>query len=505
MTEMSPSRLIWIGWIATLALALWLRLHDLDLRPIHADEATGAKILTQRLEGANYSFDPKHFHGPLPGAIAASIATIRGEQTGSDLRLSTLRMGPVIAGLCTVLAPLLWIRRFAASATLAAAALLASSPLIVYYNRMYIHESWLLLFGILSLASLHRLIRKPNWLTASLAGLCIGLMFATKETFAISMIAWGIAGFGLFLSRRQLAIRDYRSPLVWFATIGFVAFVTGSFFYSDGFRNWQGVVDSVRTYFVYETTPGHEKPTGYYMHTLLWPKQILGAWWTEICVALLAATALLRGMLQRSNFGPYLFLTLATLAHFVIYSWIDYKTPWLMLLPWAHVCLLASLAFNDLHALRPSLKIALVLLFVGITSFQTQQSLRATGRSANDERNPYAYVPTSRDPVRIGHWLKQIQALPDSPPLHPIAVIGKNYWPLPWYLREFETVGYWNKPNPELSQLPIVFVMPQHIAECDTLLQTSHQKFPRTLRANVPVMLYLRRDICSLWIQSPTP
>ena len=30
--------------------------------------------------------------------------------------------------------------------------------------------------------------------------------------------------------------------------------------------------------------------------------------------------------------------------------------------------------------------------------------------------------------------------------LEPVAVIGSDYWPLPWYLRAFDQIGYWQKP-----------------------------------------------------------
>lgn len=505
ITSMPQSRLIWIGWIVVIALALWLRLHDLELRPIHADEATGARILAERLESQSYRFDPKHFHGPLPSAITVLIANLRGENSWSELTVLTLRIGPVLAGILAVLSPLLWIRHYGQIPTLAAAALLASSPLLVYYNRMYIHESWLLLFGILALASLHRLTTQPNWLRASLTGLCIGLMFATKETFAISIIAWSVVGVCLLIAAQKHLTITFTKVIGLFLLVSCIAFVTGSFFYSDGFRNWQGIVDSVKTFFLYETTPGHDKPMGYYLHYLLWPKQVLGLWWTELFILLLAAVALLLGILQRSGIGPYVFLTLATLAHFLIYSLFDYKTPWLPLLPWAHACLLAGLVFAGRKRLRPSLQIGLTLLFLATFVFQTMQSFSSIDRYANDERNPYAYVPTSRDAQRIEHWLGEINALADTKPIDTIAVTGADYWPLPWYLRSFENVGYWPEPESDFSLHPIVFAMPEQVADCDALLQESHEKFPRTLRSNVPVMLYLRKDIWNLWIQSPTP
>ena len=80
---------------------------------------------------------------------------------------------------------------------LLAAAFLATSPLLVYYSRMFIHESLLVLFGMLALVSL---TCKPRW---GIAGILIGLMFATKESFAISIIAWSGAGVLIALENRK--------------------------------------------------------------------------------------------------------------------------------------------------------------------------------------------------------------------------------------------------------------------------------------------------------------
>ena len=491
-----------------LLIALGLRLQHLESRPIHADEATGARILAQRLEGNGYSFDPTHYHGPILSLSTTLIANCRNEGNWSELSPLTLRLGPALAGLLVVLTPLLWIPQFGARSALAAGALLATSPLLVYYNRMHIHESWLMLFGMLSLTAIYRLARKPGWGTACWAGLCIGLMFATKETFVISILSWALA-VAVYLFNRRMdwtahgplpQIRTYSSAalllIIW-------TIVTAAYFYSEGFRNWQGFADALRTYFVYETTAGHEKPLFYYLHFLLWPKNELGMWWTEVIVALLALEACLHSIFKRTNVGTISFLTVATLGHFVIYSLIGYKTPWLMLLPWAHCCLLAGSVFSAFDKLRPVLRLALTLLLIGGITFQTQQSLRANGRIANDARNPYAYVPTSRDPQKLATWLQQLQTLDHRANVDPIAVIGKDYWPLPWYLRTFESVGYWPQVPATLSNYPIVLAMPASVDECDDQLHASHTKLPRTLRANVTITLYISNELWTQWSETP--
>ena len=505
---MSQRLLIIVTWIGIVILSLTLRLQNLEERPIHADEATGARILAGQLAGEDYQFDPQHFHGPLLSLSSQPIARSRSETSWSELSTTTLRLSTVIAGLLVVFTPLLWRRSIGSWGALAAAALLASSPLMVYYNRMYIHESLLTLFAMLACAAVLRLTEQPGKRIAIASGLCIGLMFATKETFAISILAW-LPAVGLCYWRQQANearhlcpnLRIYLLPSVCLAI---TAAFTAAYFYSDGFRSMQGIIDAVRTYFVYETTAGHEKDMGYYLKLLIWPKQQLGIWWTEVLIALLAVIAVAFAVVKRVPNPAVLFLAVATVCHFIIYSCIGYKTPWLMMVPWAHACLLAGYAFSYFPNLKTRSRFLLTLLLLTGLAYQTKQSIHASGRLANDSRNPYAYVPTSKDAAKVERWLHELRALPDAPTLTPIGVIGQEYWPLPWYLRTFETIGYWPTPIQDITDLPIIFAMPAQAQACDNLLGATHTKLPRGLRANVAVTLYLRNDIWQHWMRTDT-
>ncbi len=494
---MKRSYLIWIGWIAVAVLALYLRMHDLSEAPVHFDEATGARQMAMQLDGEAPQFDPIHFHGPWLRESTVPIAHIRGEKNWRSLSVQTLRYNTVLAGWLLCFTPLLWRKELGAQGALAAAALLASSPLIVYYNRMYIHESWLALFGMLACSGIFRVIQKPDYRSGLLCGISTGLMFATKETVAISILSWGFAA-GILVWITQSAkdapgMRAFLKPALCLVA---AALYTSAYFYTDGFRHLAGYVDAFRTYFAYETTAGHEKPFFYYIHNLLWPKHRLGLWWSEGLIAILALAALPLTLRSTRDSSAFLFVALSFVAHFLIYSLIGYKTPWLMLLPWAHACLLGGMAFARWQASARALRITLSLLLLLTLFWQSRQSLLATGRFVNDARNPYAYVPTSRDAERLSDWL---ETLDEIEPLSPAAVVGSSYWPLPWYLRGLETVGYWPEVQPEFTDFPVVMVMPEQVATADALLKNSHEQLPRSLRDNVSLMVYLRKDIWEQW------
>lgn len=491
---------MWIGWVATIVVALWLRLDDLDTRPIHFDEATGARILSDRLEG-DYKYNPKHFHGPVLSLVAAPIARAAGEDNWGDLTTGTLRAGVVAAGLLTVLSPLVWMRTIGPFGALGAGALLATSPLLVYYNRMYIHESWLVLFGMLALASVYGLIKQPSLRTSLLAGLFIGLMFATKESFAISVISWSVASLVILgvLKRSTDRPIDIKATALWVSAGGAVAFAVGALLYSNFLSEPKVILDAISSYFIYETIPGHDKPAYYYLYLLVWPKNALGLWWTEGVILLLAAVSVATCLRWRHTNNATLFVLVGTILHFSIYSLIEYKTPWLILLPWAHVCLLAAFCLVRFFELGLKTRVLLVGLFAVGIFFQIEQSRYASLRFANDGRNPYAYVPTKKDPARVRSWLSELNALGQVESLEPIAVVGHEFWPLPWYLREFEEIGYWPSPEEDFTGFPVVFSMPAEHAELSQALEATHAVFPRALRDNVSITLFLRNDIYEAW------
>ena len=494
------------AWLSILILAAFLRLNGLSDRPMHADEATGARILANRLESDSYAFDPEHFHGPMLSVIAEPLARIAGECNWQNLTQQTLRIGPAIAGILVVLTPLLWRRSIGDWGALSSGVLLASSPLLVYYSRMFIHESLLLLFAMITVPFVYRLVNKPTLTLALVAGAGAGLMFATKETFAISMIAWALAcAIHYFIFQQatgKLMISDLTktygtSLLIYIAVCLFVA----TLFYSNGFQTIYGMGDAFKTYFIYETTDGHEKPLNYYIDLLILPKLALGTYWTEGIVSVLALGSIAVTFKLSSQRKIVIFLTVACTGHLLIYSLIRYKTPWLMLVPWAHACLLAGSLIERLAVNRSAVRtIGLILLLFGV-GYQTKQSLLANGRYACDARNPYAYVPTSKDTISLSNWLAELTLQQPKLCKETIAVVGSGYWPLPWYLRDFNTIGYWAEWDASLTHLSIVFAMPEQDSAVSLALAHTHTALPRSLRAQVPITLYLRNDIWNVWIQ----
>ena len=490
------------GWLLVIAAAAWLRFHQLDARPFHADEATGARITAEKIEHGGGAFDPEHFHGPVLGDVAAVVCLARGETSWQTMSKETLRLVPAVAGLLVVALPLFWRGRMGDAGALLAGALLACSPLLVYYSRMFIHEVPLVLFGLLVLSVLPSAFRWPA------AGFFLGLMYATKESFAISVIAWTLAALPIAWERRgdwmpagfAAAVRLWWKPVT---AMGLIALAVAMAFYTQALRNPQGGVDAVMTYFRYKLVEGHDKPFGYYLDLLFLPHKAGGVWWFGTPVAALAVAAFLtahRPERRGDDASAWArFLGWSVIAHLAIYSLISYKTPWLACLAWAQLCLLAGFSFRFVAGRPWAVGTAALALLCVVT--QARQSRHATGRLSSDERNPFAYVPTRRDVEKLESWLRDLRAAVPGIPLEPVAVTGADYWPLPWYLRDFGRIGYWPQPVPEIRDMPIVFAMPDAVEAAGGMLAETHTALPRGLRAGVPMVLHIRNDVWAEWMK----
>lgn len=494
--------LIIVAWVLVVATAGLLRLDELAKRPFHADEATGARITAARMSGEGGKFDPKHYHGPLLGDVAALVCRMRGEDDWKRMRKETLRWVTVAAGLGCVLLPLCWRRRLGDLTVLMMAGILAVSPLLVYYSRMFIHEMWLVLAGGAFLACFAG--QKPRPIPA---GVALGLMFAVKETFVISMLAWvgaliaTLIWSGQWRSATDAAnwLRANLKIMAWMAGVGCLVSLL---FYTRGFTYPVGAWHAVKTFFVYETVEGHDKPWWWYLRWLGWPEKRAGMWWLECVILWLGLgvwlVSLLPRMGDKAGCSWLRFLGFSLIGHLVIYGFFSYKTPWLMCLPWWHACLLAGSVVLFLPQSRWLVMVSFLMGFC-LVAGMSRQARMACGRLESDARNPYAYVPTRPDVERMETFLGQLSQLggEDS-----VAVVGSDYWPLPWYLRSFTKSGYWSDSQPRLVEMPFVLVMPERETGVKDSLGATHTALPYGLRPDVTMALHVRNDIWKRWMET---
>ncbi len=306
-------------------------------------------------------------------------------------------------------------------------------------------------------------------------------MAATKETFGIMAISWLV---GLTACRTALPVRK----------AGVAAISSGMIFLAVLIIAYGSPWDFFKTYFVYSTDPGHHKPWDYYWHLLLVPKHHAPQWWTEAGVGLLAVAGAWSAWRTPNLFLKW--LTVSTVVQFAILSAISYKTPWLAMVPWIQSCLLAGAGAAALLAgvgvvrLSAAVAVLSVILF-----FQVWQTGAAVFRFSNDPRNPMAYSPTSRDIVMLGERMRSLHRKSPAFRAGRIAVLGKGYWPLPWYLRGTSQAGYFDAPPSDLEIYPVVIALPEAALEATNRLSGTHEIFYNGLRSEVPLTVFVRRDV----------
>jgi len=178
--------------VVVAAGALAFRLPRLADRPMHADEAVQAAIFRKLWLEGRYEYDPDEFHGPtLPYATLPS-AWLSGAATFAQTDAATYRVVPVVFGAGLILLLCLLDDALGKPAALCAGVLTAISPAMVFYSRYYIHETLLVFLTLAAIGAGWRYARSGKLAWCLVAGACLGLMQATKETCVLVYLAMGI-------------------------------------------------------------------------------------------------------------------------------------------------------------------------------------------------------------------------------------------------------------------------------------------------------------------------
>ena len=427
-----PPKIRWTIFILIACLALAARLPRLGERPMHTDEAVNAYITGQLLAGDTYRYDNEDRHGPALYAAALPLARLAGANNLAALNETTVRLGPVIVGALTILLLAFAANEAGLLAALVAALLWAFAPLPLFYSRYFIHETLFVAATFALLLSGWRWLNTGSSASVVLAGLCAALMLACKETAVLNFAAAAVA---LLWWRIEAGKDADRKPFCWrclaLAAAAFLILLV--LLYTWGGHNWSGLADLFRAgarAAVRAGGQGHEKPAWYYL-------QLLANGWSGWT---LLALAVIGGGRAVKNPGALRLTLVFGVVLLGIYSAIPYKTPWLALNFWLPLALLAGVGAAEIWR-RAKTSVArgvVVLGAVALLGLVVHDTRRWCFQLPCDERNPYAYAHTGVDISRLPERLQQI-AKPNSL----IAVVAVDAWPLPWYLRQFPRVGYW--------------------------------------------------------------
>lgn len=454
------NRFVSIALLAVAVLALLLRCFSLEHRPLHNDEAVNGYKFGELWRTGEYKYDPDEHHGPSLYYATAALGWLTGGPEINSFSEARLRAVTVLFGVGLIaLFPLL-IDGLGRRATIWAAVFIALSPAMVYYSRYFIHEMLLIFATLLALGAGWRYWRTRRIGWAILAGVGIGLMDATKETFVITLAAAAVGLAGNQIWNRWLdasgAPIKARPLNYWHLGAGLAAWlVVAIILFTSFFTNASGPLDSIRTYEPWLKRAGgdspHIHPWYFYLHRLLFFKAGNGPFWTEALIIILAIIGAVAGFLRRklgrANASFVRFLAIYTVAVMMAYTIISYKTPWCLLNFLLGMILLAGVgAAFLLRSIRvKTFRAGLFLLLTLGCAHLGWQGWALNFRYAADQRNPYVYAHTSQDLLRLVGRIEQIAiAAPDEH--DPIYIIspGADFWPLPWYLRSYRT-GWWSE------------------------------------------------------------
>lgn len=484
-------KLHWIAILVAVAVALALRLPQLERRPLHTDEAVHAVRLGDLLERGSYDYNPHDYHGPTMYYATVPIVWLRGEHTLVQLTATTMRLVPLVFGIGLILLLLAAGNTLGKTEAACAALLTAVSPFMVYFSRYYIMEVLFVFFTFGLLISAWRYWQTGKLLWAALAGVSMGLMHATKETCIITWFSLAVAFAVLWLTEPTRPKPQPLHLLVLVLFAGAVSVVCFSVFFTD----WRGVPQSVLTYLNYAQRgqgSGHQHPWYYYLEVFAWHRtgKLL---WTEGAILALAIIGSVRAFRERLAFGKLLTVYVAVMA--AVYFVIPYKTPWSMLSLIHGLILLAGVGAAGLVKWVPWAAWPVLALAGAHLAFQSVRGNSA--RFECDERNPCVYSHTSRDAIRLVERVHQIAAVnPDGHQML-VKVMAKEYWPLPWYLRDLPNVGYWDKPT-DPTGAAIIISSPEFNIDFGDGWQTEFFG----LRPGVLLQVHIRRDLWQKFLET---
>jgi uncharacterized protein (TIGR03663 family) len=500
--------------IAAGALLFWAR--GLNQRPMHQDEAIGADKFHGLWATHKYIYDPHEYHGPTLNYFTLPVVWISGAKSYVETTEATYRIVTVLFGVGLILLLRLTWDGLGWAESLCTGVLIAISPAMSFYARYYIHEMLLVFFIFLAIGSAWRYSQSGKKRWAYICGIGLGLAYATKETWVLSLAAMGV-GIGLALLWTKMVdarMPDVRNRLRWKVLVGaaIVGLIVAAILFSGLLTSLRGPWDAIRTYSTYlqrGTGAGeHDKAFDYYLRLLLYWRYGKGPIHSEAFIVFLAIGGVCRALwpsfdaeLGRAVFLRFLWFY--TVALMLIYSAIPYKTPWCLLGFLHGMILLAGVGAVTIVRLMPHVALRYILaglLFVPAGNL-AYQAYQINFVNYKDQRfNPYLYATPVGDFMRLVDRIREVAKVSPSRKAVSIKVVTADCWPLPWYLRDFENVSYYANSTNARPDLAYMVIGSADDAHLENVLSRDWIVENYGLRRQVILSIYVYRK---LWDEMP--
>ena len=510
--------------------ALALRLFELGERVFHHDESVHASFTLKLLKSGEYSYNPA-YHGPFLFHSTAAVFHFLG------INDATARLVPVFFGVATILVLFLLKKELGKSGVLWSMFLLAFSPSMVYFSRFF-RNDMIIVFCTLAvvagafryLDNIHSSKRYP-YLILTASSLAIAVT-AKENAYIIILIFGAYAGMGLLysiysswkrenLSLQKTLIHKISALLPFlpeFILSGALFIFIVMFFYTSLFRNDISLFSIVERAFAHWMAMHRIERLGgpfyYYIPILLVYEAPI------VIFGVAGVSHFLK--IKRQNASFFLFLCYWAFTSLLLYSYLQEKVPWLVV----HIVLpfgiLAGAYLGEIFSRKPEpmppeqelpeedispltgpklslrakhsgkartltagiLALALLISLGQCISVNYYRSMEPT--------ELMTYTQASPD---IRELMEKIGGFDRRPETLRLYVVDPNqlYWPLPWYLRDYEKTGYSSK-LPASSKydaiiVPISYDMYREIPE------EEYSSYNFTLRPGRDFTLYYKKKL----------
>jgi uncharacterized protein (TIGR03663 family) len=497
-----------IASLLVVAVGAALRCYQLGLKPFHHDEGVNGFFMMRLVREGIYQYDPANYHGPSLYYFSLVASKLFG------LNTIAMRLVPALFGIATIWLVLCLRRYLGSIGALAAAALIAVSPGAVYLSRYFIHESLFVFFtfGIVVAALFYYDTGKIIY--AILGAISVALLFATKETAFISigvlLIAWACTAVYMKIAKQGLPwdtpqeTKERKKLIIEFERQNFfekfgnrnnfitnVLIVSALFllvyvlFYSSFFTHKQGVADSFEAFKIWTKTGSKDHTQNGMSAYIKWLAK------EEACLLILSAVGFLIA-LWKGRHRVAVFVGAWAFGIVAAYTLIPYKTPWLALSFIVPLALISGYAIGQLGVTSKIFALVVILAATGVGITQSV-SLNFYNYDKNDEY-PYVYAHTYREFLDM---VKEFEKHANKVSKEELSVVvaSEDYWPLPWYTRDYKGVGYYGKIVPA-GDAQIVIGSETQKPELNEMLSdkfTLVGEYP--LRPGVTLLLYVRNDL----------
>lgn len=417
-------------WLGLLLLAILSRFMLLTNKPIHFDEGINGWFVMQMSKMGFYKYDPNNYHGPLYFYVLQLFESLWGRS------LEVLRAVPAVFSVLSVMV-FLYGALSSRFVNLSMAVLVLISPAFIFFGRSGIHEMPFVFFQIVFALGLLRWLQRQDSKALGLFLLGLWGMLTLKETFVVTLFAWGVG----LLALGPRTLRDLfgvsRIAQAWNRSVTVLFLVLLLLFvqlFTGFFKNPSGLLDFFKAILPWLKTgvhgQGHEKSFWYWLQVL----------YTAEPLALLGVACAFWGAFSRHHILRV--VSVFSLVQLLVYSLIPYKTVWCILsLVWGFYFVLAfslQQVFADKARGRWGLvAFGLVLALIGF-----QSTYASVYKVPVDLTHPYVYVNSSYELVDVAD--KITSTLKAHPELRKETVqFGmKEQWPWPWILRDSSAAAF---------------------------------------------------------------